>query len=183
MELERLRGLAPAMRRRVLRAAAEQLGCGLNFEQTERLMGMCAPDFGPGAAGKEQLAAELWAERTARELRLVRSATRREHVAPEPVVVMIPGEGTGMGVSLRLALTSGARPEIAAAILRAPRAGDRVRLRYSRGAKPLKEIFSRINVDAEARSTWPVLEWEGRIVWMKGAAVEADIPFAIELLE
>ena len=183
MELERLRGLAPAMRRRVLRAAAEQLGCGLNFEQTERLMGMCAPDFGPGAAGKEQLAAELWAERTARELRLARSATRREYVAPEPVVVMIPGEGTGMGVSLRLALTSGARPEIAAAILRAPRAGDRVRLRYSRGAKPLKEIFSRINVDAEARSTWPVLEWEGRIVWMKGAAVEADIPFAIELLE
>jgi hypothetical protein len=57
-----------------------------------------------------------------------------------------------------------------------------VRLRYSRGAKPLKEIFERMNVEAEARRTWPVLEWEGRIVWMKDVAVdpEAGIPFVVQ---
>jgi len=55
---------------RVLRAAAKQLRCGLNFEQTERLMAMCDRK----GRGKEQLAAELRAERTARELRLVREA-------------------------------------------------------------------------------------------------------------
>jgi tRNA(Ile)-lysidine synthase len=183
MELERLRGLAPAMRRRVLRAAVEQLGCELNFEQTERLMVLCEADREPGGARKEQLAAELWAERTARELRLVRSVGRGEGVAPEPVSVKIPGEGSGLGVALRLAPVAGGVAQLTAAILRAPRAGDRVRLRHSRGAKPLKEIFARMNIDAEARRTWPVLEWEGRIVWMRGVDVEAEVPFAIEVLE
>jgi len=182
LELERLRGLAPAMRRRALRAAAEQLGCGLNFEQTERLMRMCAPDREPGAARKEQLAAELWAERTARELRLMRAVAHAEDAAPEPVAVSIPGEGRGLGVGLRLVLVAGGEPQQAPAILRAPRAGDRVRLRYSRGAKPLKEIFSRMNINADARRSWPVLEWEGQIVWMNGVDVDAEIPFAIEVL-
>jgi tRNA(Ile)-lysidine synthase len=70
------------------------------------------------------------------------------------------------------------------AILRVPKTGDRVRLRYSRGAKPLKEIFERMNVAAEARKSWPVLEWEGRIVWMKDVAIEpeAGIPFVVELV-
>jgi tRNA(Ile)-lysidine synthase len=181
MELERLRGLAPAVRRRVLRAAARQLECGLNFEQTERLMAMC----GPEAARRQQLAAELWAERTARELRLVRVGARAEGVALEPVEVTIPGSVTGLGVELRLRMAEGANQEarVAPAILRAPQAGDRVRVRHSRGAKALKEIFERMSVGAEARRTWPVLEWEGRIVWMKGVAVEAEIPFVVEAVE
>jgi tRNA(Ile)-lysidine synthase len=77
---------------------------------------------------------------------------------------------------------AGGEPQQAPAILRAPRAGDRVRLRYSRGAKPLKEIFSRMNINADARRSWPVLEWEGQIVWMNGVDVDAEIPFAIEVL-
>jgi tRNA(Ile)-lysidine synthase len=68
LELARLRGLAPALRRRVLRAAALQLGGALNFDQTERLMAMCEPD----GARRQQLTADLRAERSARELRLVR---------------------------------------------------------------------------------------------------------------
>lgn len=68
MELDRLRSLAPALRRRVLRAAAAQLGCPLNFDQTERLMGMCDRD----APRRQQFTAELRAERSARELRLLR---------------------------------------------------------------------------------------------------------------
>lgn len=68
LELLRLRAFPPALRRRVLRATALQLGCALNFEQTERLMAMCEPD-GPR---RQQLTAEVRAERSARELRLVR---------------------------------------------------------------------------------------------------------------
>lgn len=37
IELERLRAMHPALQRRVLRAAAEQLGSGLSFDQTEAL--------------------------------------------------------------------------------------------------------------------------------------------------
>jgi tRNA(Ile)-lysidine synthase len=183
IELERLRGLAPAVRRRILRAAAKQLGCALNFEQTERLIAMCEPE----GARKEHLAAELRAERTARELRLVREAAGMPtDLLPEPVEARIPGEVEGLGVRLRLKTMAGAprEDEMAPAILRAPRPGDRTRLRHSRGMKPLKEIFERMNIDATARKAWPLLEWTGRIVWMKGVAVETDpgIPFAIEVV-
>ncbi len=180
IELERLRAVAPAMRRRILRGAAQQLGCGLNFEQTQRLMAMCEP----AGAKKQEMSAELRAEKTARELRLVRSSgDETRGIAPEPVEVGIPGEATGLGVTLRVTLVAGSEPGSGAtAVLRAPKPGDHVRLRYSRGAKPLKEIFERMNVEAEARRTWPVLEWEGRIVWMKDVAVdpEAGIPFVVQ---
>jgi tRNA(Ile)-lysidine synthase len=183
MELERLRALPPAVRRRVLRTGAKELGLSLNFEQTERLMTMCKPE----GTRRQQLAEDLRAEKTARELRLVREVKieARAWVA-EPVVATIPGDVKGLGVTLRLKLAEGLNEsdELAPATLRAPRAGDRVRQRYSRGAKPLKEIFERMSVASEARKTWPLLEWGGRIVWMKDVAVEteAEIPFAIEVV-
>ncbi len=183
MELERLRALAPAVRRRVLRAAARQLNCALQFEQTERLMEMC--DGERGAARKQQLAAELWAERTARELRLMRASAQLEAAAAtEPTEVAIPGRVTAMGVTLRIQMRAGEQETpVTSGILRAPRAGDRVQVRHSRGAKPLKEIFERINVAADERRSWPLLEWEGRIVWMKDVALEAEVPFVVEVVE
>ena len=66
-EIERLPPAA-AMRRRILRAAARQLGTALNFDQTEKLMAM----LGPGGARRQQLTADLDAERSPRELRLVK---------------------------------------------------------------------------------------------------------------
>ncbi len=79
LEIERLRGLDAAMRRRVVRAAARQLGTRLSFEETERLLrlaglGSGAPDptvpTKPGS--RLQLASGLVAERSPRELRLAR---------------------------------------------------------------------------------------------------------------
>lgn len=66
-EIERLPN-SQAVRRRILRAAARQLGTALNFDQTERIMAMLAP----GGSRRQQLTAELHAERSPRELRLVR---------------------------------------------------------------------------------------------------------------
>jgi len=180
IELERVRALAPAMRRRVLRAAAEQLGCALNFDQTERLMALCEPEAGK----KQQLTAELRAERTARELRLVReAASASPDEASTPVSAPIPGKAEGFGVRLLLKLTPGVNQNgFAPAVLRTPRPGDRIRMRYTRGAKPLKEVFERMNVDADSRKNWPLLEWQGQIVWMKGVAIDPEpaIPFSIE---
>jgi tRNA(Ile)-lysidine synthase len=69
-EIERLPQSA-AVRRRILRAAARQLGATLNFDQTERLLAMC----GPNPSRRQTLTAELHAERSPRELRLVRKVT------------------------------------------------------------------------------------------------------------
>ena len=66
-EIDRL-PQSPAVRRRLLRAAARQLGSALNFDQTEKLMAMLSP----GGARRQQLTAELHAERSPRELRLIK---------------------------------------------------------------------------------------------------------------
>ncbi len=80
IEIDRLKPLDPALRRRVLRAAARQLGCRLSFDETSRLLtftGLGQPDptipTKPGS--KLQLSAGLLAERSARELRLMRQPT------------------------------------------------------------------------------------------------------------
>lgn len=67
LEIERLPS-SPAARRRILRAMARQLGVVLNFEQTERLLAMC----GPNPTRRQTLTAFLHAERSPRELRLVK---------------------------------------------------------------------------------------------------------------
>jgi tRNA(Ile)-lysidine synthase len=180
MELERLRALPAALRRRVLRAAAEQLGCTLNFDQTKRLMAMVSAEASAAGGRKQELAADLRAERTARELRLTRLAADRGRAETERYELPIPGEATGLGVRLSARLTGESREEsLPAASLRTPQSGDRVALRHSRGPKPLKEIFERMGVAAEERKTWPVVEWQGRIVWMRGVVVEGPVSFEV----
>jgi tRNA(Ile)-lysidine synthase len=80
LEIERLRGFDPALRRRVVRAAARQLGARLSFDETARLLALAGllPDAGNGEAPPARagagvhLAAGLRAQRSARELRLYR---------------------------------------------------------------------------------------------------------------
>lgn len=81
VELDRLRSLAPALRRRVLRAMARQLGSRLSFDETSRLLVFAgiadAPPAAvprPGTRAPSTLALSngLSAERSVRELRLSR---------------------------------------------------------------------------------------------------------------
>ncbi len=77
LELERLKGMDGALRRRVLRAAARQLGCRLSFEETQRVLCLCGfapadPTVPSKAGGKVSLSGGLVAERSVRELRLMR---------------------------------------------------------------------------------------------------------------
>ena len=80
LEIERLRGFDPALRRRVVRAAARRLCARLSFDETARLLALAGllPDAGNGEAPPARagagvhLAAGLRAQRSARELRLYR---------------------------------------------------------------------------------------------------------------
>ncbi|HYK34919.1 tRNA lysidine(34) synthetase TilS [Alloacidobacterium sp.] len=178
MEVERLRSLFPAMRRRVLRAAAKQVGCALSFDQTELLLAMCTNK----ADRRETLTAQVYAERTPRELRLVRQQLKKE--APELVEyeVPIPGEVAGDVFGLRLTTRINGNPaRFPPAKLRAHKSGDRVQLRYSSGLKRIKDVLERLRIPSEQRKTWPVLEWQGEIVWVRGAEVESSIAAAAGL--
>ena len=74
IELDRLRPLDPATRRRVLRTAARQLGARLNFDETSRLLALCGFLSNPTVASRTgitlHLSNQLRAERSHRELRL-----------------------------------------------------------------------------------------------------------------
>ncbi len=79
LELERLRALAPAVRRRSVRAAAASLGCRISSAETAKLLALAGLEAYPGLAGrigaKLELGGGLRAERSARELRLSRIGT------------------------------------------------------------------------------------------------------------
>jgi tRNA(Ile)-lysidine synthase len=76
IELDRLRTLDPALRRRVLRAAARQLGARLSFDETARLLSLCGFRPDPTVAARTgttlHLPNGLRADRSPRELRLYR---------------------------------------------------------------------------------------------------------------
>lgn len=74
IELDRLRSLDPALRRRVIRAAARQLGARLSFDETSRLLALCGfltiPTVAARTGAALHLSNNLQAERSHRELRL-----------------------------------------------------------------------------------------------------------------
>jgi tRNA(Ile)-lysidine synthase len=83
LEIDRLRPLDPALRRRVVRAAARSLGARLSFDETARLLALAGLSPQPNRAeptvsarngSRLHLPGMLRAERSARELRLFREA-------------------------------------------------------------------------------------------------------------
>lgn len=75
VEVERLRAMAPALRRRVLRAAARSVGCRISAEETVKLLALAGlgevhPPVTARSGVRLELAGGLRAERTAREIQL-----------------------------------------------------------------------------------------------------------------
>ena len=178
--LERLRALHPALQRRVLRAAAGQLGSALSFDQTEAVRALT--DVGERVAGKGrvELGAGLTAERTARELRLSRSSERTPSRLPE-LVVPVPGVLEAAEYGYRVT-TEGRLPSGTTLVLRTPQPGDQVRLPHSRGVKTVKEVLERRGLSAAQRKVCPVLATGSSILWMSGVEVEwmPDLQVAVE---
>lgn len=179
LDLARLGAQPAALQRRILRYAAAQLDAAPDFEATEALRSLASA----GKAGQKlELAQGLRAERTHRELRLTRGPAGSEKGELSEAAryeCVVPGvlEAPAYGYRIHLDFNSvSSRPESGAptAILRRWRPGDRVRLRYSSGLRKVKEVLERMKVTGQERTTWPVVEVDGRIVWMRGVEVEPD---------
>jgi tRNA(Ile)-lysidine synthase len=163
-----------ALQRRLLRFAVEKLGAAVDFPATEALRTLALA----GRAGQKlQLAQGLRAERTARELQLRLAAEADEQsvdLAAE-YTVAIPGDVIASAYGFRLKIEvdePGHSIEVRSATLRNWKPGDRVRLRHSSGPRKVKEVLERLKVTGSSRTLWPVLELNGRIVWMQGVEVE-----------
>jgi tRNA(Ile)-lysidine synthase len=173
------------MQRRLLRHAAAQLGVSLGFAATESLRTLALS----GRAGeKRELAQGLRAERTHREVQLTLAPGGKAVEAVETIFeyqVSIPGEIEAGAFGLRVRVdqdgTQGAAEPPARTVgwLRSWRAGDRVRLRHSGGSHKVKEVLDRLRVSGSSRALWPVLEVEGRIVWMQGAELEPEAGISV----
>jgi tRNA(Ile)-lysidine synthase len=180
LDVTRLAALAPAVQRRLLRYAAEQLGAAPDFLSTETLRALALT----GRAGQKcELAQGLRAERTPRELRLeVVAAGEAKETTPE-YSATVPGEIVAPAFGLRLRIEAAA-PAVPAggpapasgmvARLRNWRPGDRVKLRHSGSPRKVKEVLERLRVTGSRRTLWPVLEVGGRIVWMQGVELEPE---------
>ena len=182
LDVTKLAALVPAVQRRLLRYAAEKLGAAPDFASTEALRALALT----GRAGQKlELAQGLRAERTHRELRLTAGSMAGESGAEavEEYSGPIPGEieAPAFGLRLRIEVTAVSpgdkrqAPDAGTvARLRNWRPGDRVRLRHSGGPRKVKEVLERLQVTGSRRALWPVLEVDGRIVWMKGVELEPE---------
>jgi len=176
LDVTRLAALPMALQRRLLRFAVEKLGAAVDFPATEALRTLALA----GRAGQKlQLAQGLRAERTARELQLRLAAEADEQsvdLAAE-YTVAIPGDVIASAYGFRLKIEvdePGHSIEVRSATLRNWKPGDRVRLRHSSGPRKVKEVLERLKVTGSSRTLWPVLELNGRIVWMQGIEVEPE---------
>jgi tRNA(Ile)-lysidine synthase len=181
IDVTRLAALAVALQRRLLRYAAEELGAAVDFPSTEALRALALR----GRAGQKlELAQGLLAERTHREVRLtVLPVAPAGSAATSEYTVAVPGEVTApaFGVRLRIEVSEPSGEAVRQfATLRNWRPGDRVRLRYSSGPRKVKEVLERLRVTGSSRARWPVLELDGRIVWMRGVEVEPEPGIHIE---
>lgn len=180
LDVTRFAALAPALQRRLLRHAAQQLGAAPNFAATEALRNLALA----GRAGQKlELEHGLRAERTPRELRLATGSPGESTDPDLEYSIAVPGEilAPAFGLRLRIAISTGSDPsqQVGKEVLRTARLrnwkpGDRVRLRHTSGERKVKEVLERMGVTGSGRAVWPVLEFGGRIVWMKGAEVEPE---------
>ena len=182
LDVTRLAALAPALQRRIIRHAAAQLGAAPDFASTETLRGLALS----GRAGqRNELAQGLRAERTHREMRLSVTAPSHSAVPGDAAryEVSIPGEtiAPAFGLRLRIQTSTAGSSETPVhlglrrqALLRPWKPGDRVQLRHSARPRKVKEVLERLHVTGSGRALWPVVELEGRIVWMRGVELEPE---------
>jgi tRNA(Ile)-lysidine synthase len=178
IEVARLAELPPALQRRILRLAAGRLGTSPDFESTESLRELALA----GRAGQKcELAQGLRGERTHRELQLtVGRGTDSTLGGASAVKFEIPGEieAPAWGIRVRVGFVADAGPCPSEAarnvVLRAWKPGDRVRLRHSGAPRKVKEVLERLRVFGSARTHWPVLELDGRVIWMQGVELEPE---------
>ena len=184
-QLNSLLSVPLALQRRLVRAAAEQLGLGLEFKHVEEILAV--------ASGKEPKAMlpECW------------TVTHNKHV----LCFVSPNAGGGGAIDYQYSLSvpgrvevpeAGARFEAAlvrssekaeynrgnsldAAWLSKPlhvrnwRAGDRFWPAHTKSPRKIKELLQERHVTGTERQPWPVVVSGDQVVWLRGFPVPVDL--------
>jgi tRNA(Ile)-lysidine synthase len=173
IDVHKLQAQPLALRRRVIRSVAENLGVHLDQHQVEEALHL-VPNH------KLQISADWRIQRTPREIRFEKEAEKGK---PYAYPLAVPGEVTveEMNIKVRAYLKSldTANPRgtlvgqslspSAALVVRSWRAGDRLRQAHAAREHKVKELLNEIQSPPGQRSQWPVIEADGQVVWLYGA--------------
>lgn len=172
-----------AVQRRVLRAAAEHLGCNLDFEHVESVRELMSLK----SHGKVIEIAGGWrARRLFRELRIEKLPPKSASESkPYEYKISVPGAvyiaELGTTIRARICKANGPRPDAAynrAHLIDFPaineisvrnwRPGDRFRSARSTSEKRVKELLYALHLAPEEKALWPVATVSEQIVWIRG---------------
>jgi tRNA(Ile)-lysidine synthase len=179
-----------ALQRRLLRAAAEGVGCSLDFEHVQAILDLISQREMSGSRAKAVAIAKGWNARLLfRELRIERSAADSESGEYE-YILPVPGESRipELGATIRARILEGndscntaaynrahafELPRDSALRVRNWRAGDRFRPARHTSEKRVKELLYPLHLSAEEKRIWPVIIAGERIVWVRGIEAPA----------
>jgi tRNA(Ile)-lysidine synthase len=177
LKAERLNELPLALRRRVVREAAQTLGLQLEFAHVEEILEVVA-----GGEKSANLPSGWRAERRKNNLYLLARENGQSNAdyaydLPVPGRIAVPEAGVwfeaalirksakaeyNRGNSLDPAMLSGKLQ------VRNWRAGDRFRPAHSKSPKKIKELLQKRHVTGRDRRLWPVVVCGDRVVWLRG---------------
>jgi tRNA(Ile)-lysidine synthase len=190
LDLGNFRSLPVALQRQLLHEIARRLGIGLEFKHVQQLTELAKDK---SAAQRLQLPGGQQAVRTFRELQFCpakedNASSDYRYVLPVPGEVGIPELGSVIRARV---VSARARQAVACAAslnrsmlagqltVRNWRAGDRFCPAGTRSSKKLKELLQAGRLGQTLspgdRRMWPVVESEGRIVWVRGFATPAAL--------
>jgi tRNA(Ile)-lysidine synthase len=179
-----------AIQRRLLRVAAEQLGCSLDFEHVQAILDLVSRRQTRGAQTKTVKIADGWDARLLfRELRIERTASK-EVTSDYEYPLPLPGERRipELGATIRARICEDNASVISAAYNRAHafqlpshstlrvrnwRAGDHFRPARHTSEKRVKELLYPLHLSTEEKRIWPVVVAGERIVWVRGIEAPA----------
>jgi tRNA(Ile)-lysidine synthase len=185
LDLHKLEQQPLAMRRRLLRAAAEQLGCHLDFEHVQSIFDLLSERSTRGAHSRTIELASGWRARLLfRELRLERRLGEQaplnyRHRLPVPGEVHVSELGTT--IRARVGDENGSEkkaaynrahsirlPQVSELIVRNWRAGDRFQPALHKSEKRLKELLYTLHLSPGEKQIWPVVAAGDRVLWVRG---------------
>ncbi len=197
LSADALANLPLAVQRRLVRAAAEQLGCRMGFSHVKEILDLLtSPPEPPSRAAKGEtrqlhFPAGLRAQVDARELRLYSSCPTQTHTGEAKeyeYVLKIPGEVRiePLGRTIRAVVAEGSvakwgynqaqlDPGLLAPALRVRnwRPGDRYWPEHTKSPAKVKELLQVRRLARPEKSLWPVVVSGSDIVWVPGFAVPA----------
>jgi tRNA(Ile)-lysidine synthase len=184
LDIQKFQSHPLAVQRRLLRAAGEQFGCGLDFEHVQAVLDLLSSRTSRGARNRTIEIADGWRARLLfRELRLERPADEKpadyEHSLPIPGEVHVAELGIVIRARIREDNGGSANAAYNRArsispsdlskpwVVRNWRAGDRFQPLRHGSEKRVKELLYPLHLTAEQKRLWPVVVMAGKIVWVR----------------